>query len=136
LILGATEIRLIGIDLNCQKNFFEIEYQEGVDPRWVKDSRIKQIYDELNKGSKERLQEKMARSVMFKDYDKRKNHTTELLYRDENKWGNRALRPMSDVVQWMDKELREEGYNGIYISNKKSKLYTDNKLEYKSIMDE
>lgn len=136
LILGATEIKLCGIDLNCQKNFFETEYQEGTNPRWVKSEYIKEIYKTLNEGSKERLSRKKQQVEMFKDYDEKNIHTTELLYVDSKKFGDRKLRPISEVIQWMDKELRDEGMEGIFITNKKSKLYTDNKLEYREIMDE
>lgn len=134
LLLGANEIRLVGVDLNCQKGFYETEYQEGINPKWVKFKDYEQIYNELNTHSKERLKEKM-KTKMFENYNKKTMHTTNLLYVDESRWGDRKLRPMEDVLEWMNKELLEEGKKGIFVSNKKSALYTHHKLEYKEIME-
>ena len=54
---------------------------------------------------------------------------------EKNKWGNRQLRGMADVLQWIDEEIREEGLNGIYTTSKNSLLYKENKLEYKGITE-
>ena len=134
LILGATEIRLIGIDLNCQKNFFETEYQEGPNLRWINDELSTKIYNTLNLKSKEFFKNKLETN-MFKDYDIKTMHSTNIPYVDVKRWGDRKLQTMEKVIEWENNELIGEGLNGIFVSSKKSKLYTDKLLSYKSIMD-
>ena len=41
---------------------------------------------------------------------------------------------MADILEWINFEMIDEGFNGIYVCNKKSLLYKENKLDYKPIM--
>lgn len=129
LILGATEIRLIGVDLNNQKNFYQYE---DILRKVCKDEKTVNDYLEFDRikhelGVKEELNK-------YKEYNQDTMHSTNTPITDETKWGNRQLRGVADTLQWMDSELKEEGLSGIYITNKNSLLFKENKLEYKSIM--
>jgi len=131
LILGADEIRLVGVDLNCQHNFFE----ECPD-RWLKNEIVKKIEIERQQFVSERMQKaRENRPETYKTYDPKAMHTTNIPLYDA-RWRDRALRPMIDVIQWMDQELREEGKDGIFITNKDSLLCKNNVLEYKGICDD
>jgi hypothetical protein len=129
LILGAKEIRLVGIDLDTQMDF----YMQNPD-KWIPNNEVKKVFKEaiLPKRLKS-----ISNIIKTRDgFNPNEIHSTNYLYIDEKKYGSRALRPISDTIQWMDKEIREEGLSGIYITNKKSLLYKENKLTYKGIMDE
>jgi len=130
LILGAKEIRLIGVELNNMKHFYE-----GTEERWTKDpKRIEEIRD-YHKDYLETIEVKKRRQVeRMKDFDPNIMHTTAMKY-PSKLWGNKNLIGMPKVVEWMDKELREMGHRGIYITNKKSILYKDNLIEYKKVME-
>lgn len=131
LILGAKEIRLIGIDLDCMKDFyFDID-------RWATDKISRKIIENKLEDHHYAFESKVkSRPYMYKDFDIETMHTTAMPYKDKNRWGNRELRGMLDVLWWIDKELREMGHRGIYVTNKRSQLYKQNKLEYKEIMEE
>lgn len=123
LILGAEEIRLCGVDLNCQWSFFEISMN-----RWLTDSAIRFHYQNTliprrNRGIREKS---------IKDYDPNLMHTTGIPI-EENKWNGRKQRGAIDLYEWIDKELRKEGMNGMYITTKNSALY--GKLKYRGIID-
>jgi len=119
LLLHADEIRLVGVDLASHEHF----YNENINIS--KDKYDKRISSRKYSYAKSGF-----------DFDEKTMHSTDIPYRDVSRWGNRLLRPISDVIQWMNQELLEEGHNGIFITSKKSKLYIENKLEYKSITDE
>ena len=130
LVLGATEIRLVGVDMNCMDHFYDNR------ERWSKDNILDALYQQvayINDGSLERKQK--LKPEMFKDFDPKKMHTTSIPYQKNGLWNNRALRGMPDCIQWMDQELRKEGLSGIYTTSKKSALYIENKLQYKKISD-
>jgi len=129
LILGATEIRLVGIDLNNQLNFYQ--YPEIL-KKVCKDQEVVNYYLEYDKEAfKNDIRDKTSQ---HKDFDINTMHTTNAPLIDLT-W-NRPLQGIANVLQWMDKNLREEGMNGIFVTNKSSLLYNDNKLLYKGIMDE
>jgi len=127
LILGATEIRLIGIDLNCQRDFYEDT------EKWIKHDKVREVFE--NVILKNRLSDLEFRMKNNNRLDPNKTHITDTPW-PRPEWHNRIIRGMSDTIQWMDQEIREEGMDGIYITSKNSKLYIDNKLTYKGIMDE
>ena len=131
LILGAKEIRLCGIDLNTQYNFYEnMDYLKEI----CKDEKtITEWEDYLNSV----ILKKQETDMFYynKDFDAVKMHITEMPMTDQLKFGDRQMRGISDIIQWMDKELRNEGHNGIYITTKERKLYKDNKLRYRGIME-
>jgi hypothetical protein len=130
IILGATEIRLCGVDMNNQINFYDTEYLD----KWCKDKGtveryreyIKKILDENRKEIKGR----------FKEFDPNTMHSTNVEIKEEYKYGNRPMRGTIDLLEWMNDEMITEGMEGIYITNKDSKPYKINKLRYKGIMDE
>lgn len=125
LILRAKEIRLVGVDLNSQYYFFD-----GNEEKWANDDndmeRMKYILD----FQKTLIQRRLDGNTMVNNYKPEETNDTNELY---NFHGN-PIRGMGDLVIWMDKELREEGMNGIYTTSKDSYFY--NKLKYKGIMDE
>lgn len=131
LLLGATEIRLIAADFtSCDSFYNHPEYLNKL----CKSQKVIDGYMEYIKGDyvKNRMQEKRDSCQGF---DESKTHTTDMQYIEKEKWGERKLRGITDVLQWMDKELKEEGLEGIYVTNKNSMLFKKNKLGYKSIME-
>jgi hypothetical protein len=126
LVLGATEIRLIGVDLNNQLNFYQIEeYLRKV----CKDEETINYYLKFNEEAyKSDLNDKKKQ---YSNFNPDTMHTTDIPLLDLT-W-NQPLRGISDILQWMDKELIKEGFEGIYITNKNSLLYRENKLQYRSI---
>jgi hypothetical protein len=128
LILGATEIRLIGVDLNNQLNFYQYD---DILRKVCKDKETIDYYLQYNKEAyKQDLNDK---EKQFEDFNPDTMHTTNVPLIDST-W-NKPLRGIGDILKWMDKELRNEGLEGIYITNKNSLLYKENKLKYKSIME-
>lgn len=130
LILGATEIRLIGVDLNNQKNFYQYpEYLKEI----CKDEWTINRYLLLERNKYE------SSLKLFVDGNPKFNpnnmHTTNTPI-TEDRWKGRMIRGIADVIEWMDKSMREEEMRGIYVTNKNSLLYKQNKIEYKGIMDE
>jgi hypothetical protein len=137
LILGAKEIRLVGVDLISQGNFFQEKYQGNPNPKWINTELTKEIYCRLNEISKSITKSENIGSSnpeFYKVYNPGINHSTNLSYPREE-YNGRSIRGISDILQWMDKELREEGLKGIYVTNKDSLLYKENKLEYKGIIE-
>ena len=128
LILGADEIRLVGIDLKGVRNFYEYDLN-----RWMKDDVDKELFNEYMNLSKESRE--LKNKAYGTDVYKEEFHITALPHKNQDRWGNRELRGMLDVLPWIDSELREEGMSGIYTTSKKSKLYELGKLEYKGICD-
>ena len=127
LILGAKEIRLLGIELDKLQDFyFDVD-------KWAKDDvERKLINDKLERHRIGIAKKVDSRPYMYDKYDPTKVHTTSMPYKDKKRWGDRELRGMIDLLWWMDKELREEGHRGIYTTVE----YEGNRLEYKSIMEE
>lgn len=125
LILGANEIRLVGIDLNSQEDFWE-----DIN-RWSKNEKEKDILKKELEIKKQALEARYSNRM--KGIDSNKIHTTAVPYLLKE-FNYRPLRGMPDVLQWMDKQIREEGMEGIFITSKKSLLYKQNKLEYKDII--
>jgi hypothetical protein len=137
LILGANEIRLVGVDLTCQKNFFSLEYQGDANPKWINNYFTKEIYCRLNEISKSITKSEGTKTLspeFWKVYDPKINHSTNISFPREE-YNGKSIRGIGDVLQWMDRELREEGLNGIYTTNKDSLLFKENVLQYKGIMD-
>jgi len=129
IILGATEIRLIGIDLDSQIDF----YMEDPD-KWIKNDLIRNTFKNIVlKNRLKRIRNKIKEQ---NNYDPNEIHNTNHPYMDENRWKGKYLRPISDVIEWMDRELKSEGLSGIYITSKRSLLYKDKKLKFKGIMDD
>ena len=127
LILGAKEIRLIGIELDKLQDFyFDVD-------RWAKDDIERDIINRKlemhNSGMKKKLE---SRPYMYSDFDERTMHTTAMPYKDKDRWGNRELRGMIDILWWMNNELVELGHNGIYSTID----YKGNRLRIKEIMEE
>ena len=129
LILGATEIRLIGVDLNEQKNFYDMEYLKEC----CKDKDTIKDYQEHHRLS--HIQSINEIKINHKDFDEKYSHTTNIPLKEPTRWGERELRGVSDIIQWIDKEMKSNGMEGIYVTNKSSLLYKENKIGYKSIMD-
>jgi len=126
LVLGAKEIRLVGVDLNSQYYFFDGEERN----KWIRDDyEIRAMEETLNRQKYLIEKRKKAKSTI-NDYNPNIINDTNMPYYKDGK----ILRNISDVIVWMDKEIREEGMYGIYTTSKKSDLY--NRLEYKSIMDD
>ena len=131
LILGAQEIRLVGVDLDCMNDFFfDID-------RWAKDDEDRELIQmKLDKHYSSITQKIESRPYMYDGFNPETMHTTAIPYKDKSRWGDRQLRGMLDVIWCMDKELKEVGHRGIYVTSKKSELYKQNKVEYKSIMED
>lgn len=125
LILRAKEIRLVGVDLNSQYYFFDKEPD-----RWIRNEDDKKVIKETLDLQNHLINKRKRVPTTITDFNPEKINDTNMPYGYHGK----ILRNMSDVVVWMDKELREEGLKGIYTTSKKSDLY--NRLEYKEIMDE
>lgn len=130
LILGATEIRLIGVDLNNQKNFYQYE---DILRKVCKDESTIDYY--LNFDKEAFKLDILEKTKKYPEFDINTMHTTDIPIYEEEKWGKRKLRGVSDVIEWIDKSMKEEGLEGIYITNKNSVLYKNNKLRYKPIGD-
>lgn len=129
MILGATEIRLIGVDLNDQNNFYqypEILKKVCLDEETINDYLL---YEKNNyyRGVNEVKE-------LNPDYNPQNMHSTEITIK-EDKWGNREMRGTSDILQWIDKEMKKEGMKGLYCTSKKSLLVKEDKLELKTIME-
>lgn len=133
IILGATEIRLIAVDLNDQYNWYDRDNHKYFKLLCKDEDTIKEYLEyQQSDYVKKRVGSK---TNLNPDYNPNKMHTTEMPMYEDWKYGHRAIRGVSDVLQWMDSELREEGMGGIFITNKTSRLYKDNKLRYKDISD-
>jgi len=131
LILGAKEIRLVGVELNNMKHFYD-----GVEKKWTNDPiRIEEIKNYHKDYLKTIEIKKKRNKKRMEGFDPNTMHTTAMKYPNKL-WGNRYLMGMPRVIDWMDDELRETGFKGIYITNKSSILYKDNLIEYKNIMEE
>jgi hypothetical protein len=126
LILGATEIRLIGVDLNDQLNFYQYE---DILRKVCKDEETINCYLQHNKETFGN--EVSDKQKQYQEFNPDTMHTTNTPLMDLT-W-NRPLRGISDVLEWMDKEMKKESLEGIYITNKNSLLYKENKLQYRSI---
>lgn len=126
IILGANEIKLLGIDLNSAYDFYDdVE-------KWIKPEHRKYYYS-INEKKKERfLRKKKTRPDMFNNFNSDTMHTTSIPYIYEG----RQLRGIHEFIEFVDKELRREGKGKIYITNKESLLYKENRLKYKSITDD
>lgn len=130
IILGASEIRLISVDLNSQKSFYQypellnkVCEDKGVIERYI-DYNNKRHDIEMNDVVKE-----------YSKFDLNTMHSTNTpLY--ESKWEGKSIRGIADVLEWINKEMKSEGMDGLYICNKESLLYKQNKLEYRGILDE
>lgn len=133
LILGATEIRLIAVDLNSQLNFYQ--YADILN-KVCKDKET--IHDYMDYESKELYVKNYNEQSMedkkktYPQFNPEKQHLSNLPI-DEGRWGGKKLRGISDVIQWIDKELQSEGFEGVFITNKDSLLFKENKLRYRSI---
>jgi len=125
LILGADEIRLVGVDLNSQYYFFD-----GNEDKWANDDIDKERMAFIINNQKNLIRRRFDSKTMVKEYNPKVTNDTDELYN----FHGIEIRGISDTVQWIDEELRAEGHNGIYITNKESKLY--NRLQYKNIMDD
>jgi len=125
LILGATEIRLVGVDLTSEDDFY-FNINRWHNQKYVNQiNQIKQMHiDDVNLRKKNQPNlTKQLETV----------NITNIPY-TYKKFGSNVLRPIEDVISWMDVEIRNEGFNGIFVCNKDSLLYKHNKIEYKSIM--
>jgi len=152
ILLGATEIRLIGVDLNTQWAFYDnvdfvkskcnnkdtikrfekfFDWYTNFDvPRWAKYSpSIEEItMDEAG-------YETPVSGMRVENYEPDKQHSTNMvLY--ESKHDGKGQRGISDILEWMNKEMIKEGMKGIYVTDKNSLLYKEEKLEFKGITDE
>lgn len=129
IILGATEIRLIGVDLNTQWAFYDnIDYIKSI----CKDEEtINRFTKFMGNYIKESIPEELKYN---KDFNPETMHTTNMVLYEE-KFNNRGQRGMADLLEWIDKEMKREGMEGIYTTSKSSYLCKNNKLLYKGIMD-
>jgi len=130
LILGATEIRLIGVDLNNQKNFYQYE---KILRKACKDEETINYYLNFDKEAfKSDMDEKTKK---YPEFNPDTMHSTSIPYYEEDRWGKRAMRGVGDIIQWIDSEMHNENMVGIFITSKESLLYKQCKLKYKSIME-
>ena len=128
IILKASDIRLIGVELDNMKHFYE-----GTENKWAKDTEDIKKIEEYHKGYENSLKLKFkTQKDRMKGFDPNTMHTTTMPY----PMGDKVLVGMHKTLGWMDRELRKYGHRGIFITNKKSILYRDNILEYKGILDE
>ena len=126
LILGATEIRLVGVDLDTYWAFWD------VDDRWLTNDVAREIRDEVRENQIQSMEQFKKMTGM----DNNNFHKTAVPYTRKDGWvAGRMIRPVQDVVQWIDKEIRKEGMQGIFVTNKESLLNKEKKIEYKGIMD-
>jgi len=133
LILGANEIRLIGVDLNSSRSFWETD--AGM-KRWIHTPEQMKIAIELYNEGTDYINAKKSVSPVMKDFNEDTMHVTEIPYSDPERWGEMKFRGMSDVLEWMNNELVEEGKIGIFTTNQKSIPFVEGKLKYKSIMED
>ena len=134
LILGAEEIRLCGVDLHRIYNFFELDKDKQL--RTEDETKLLNEFLDISHSHRQvRVENTEKGTGAYENIMESELHITALPYKHPN-FGGKQLRGMLDVLEWMDKELCKEGYNGIYVTNKKSELYKRNKLEYKPIMDD
>ena len=129
LILGATEIRLIGVDLNNQANFYDTDYLE----KCCKDKETIQKYKEHVKLRHQSAVETVINNT--DNYNPETCHSTNIPLYEKDRWGNRQLRGVADILQWINSEMIEEGMEGIFTTSKNSLLYIQQKLRYKTIME-
>lgn len=132
LILGATEIRLIGIDMNDQWNFYDRDNFTHLN-KLCKDKETIDKYLEY-KSSKAVLDRESGKIQFNNSYNPSSMHTCSMPMYERDKYGDKSLRSIIDVIEWIDKQMKKEGMEGIYTTSKKSLLYTKNKLEYKGII--
>jgi len=125
LILGANEIRLVGVDLNSQYYFFHNNLE-----RWCRDKDDEERINFIINNQERLIKKRLNDNTMVSNFNPLISNDTNEVYN----WNGIKIRGMGDLILWIDKELREEGFNGIYITNKNSKLF--NELDYKEIMDE
>lgn len=109
ILLGATEMRLCGVDLNNQHHFYD-DYE---------------AYNEITKKQIE-IEDKKHKRYGIKNWDRNKIHST-VCKRSDIKI------TIIDVIKWIKKSL--EGKIDIYCCNPNSLLVKENVLEYKSIME-
>ena len=129
LILGATEIRLIGIDLDSQYNFYDTEFIY----KCCRDNEIIESYRKhLMEISSNLEYPKEVNEI--RGFDPKKMHTTNAPIIDKT-WG-KPLKGVTDVIKWLSDGMKENHMEGIFITNKKSLLYIENKLKFKSIMED
>jgi hypothetical protein len=132
LLLGATEIRLIGVDLNCSRSFGESN--EGME-KWIKNPEYLKIAKELYDNGTKALNSKIDVSPMMEGFDENTMHASVTPYCNPKYWGDKKFRGMDDILKWMHSELYKEGMNGIYTTSKESLPFKSGKLQYKSIME-
>lgn len=133
LILQTNEIRLIGVDLNSSRSFWE---SEDTIKRWITNPKYLEIAKILYDEGTVDIQKKMNTNPVMKDFNENIMHVTEIPYSNPKIFKDKQLRKMSDILQWMDRELIREGKAGIFNCSKASLLNKDQKLRYKSIMEE
>lgn len=132
VILGATDIRLIGVDMNDQWNFYE-NYDTLRKVCKSKESINEFISYMDEKKQKDRL---ASKTDLNPEYDPKVMHTTNMIMYEKWKYGDKGIRGMGDVLEWTNKELIDEGMKGISVCSKKSLLYKEGKLPYKGIIDD
>ena len=119
------------MDLNNQWAFYDnIEYIKSVCDNKESIERFEKFFYDYTHGGIERSYEHIEH------LDPDKIHTVDMVTTEPDRFGDRGIRGMSDIIQWMDREMVKEGMEGIFITNKKSKLYKENMLRYREIMNE
>jgi hypothetical protein len=132
LILGATEIRLIGIDMNDQWNFYDRDNFTHLN-KLCKDKETVDKYLEY-KSSKAVLERESGKVKFNINYNPSSMHTCSMPMYEKDKYGDKSFRGIIDIIQWIDKEMKKEQMEGIYTTSKNSLLYIKNKLEYRGII--
>ena len=133
LILGAKEIRLIGIDMNDQYNFYVRDDYKHLNELCKDEYTIQEFKEYMNsKYATERLKSK---NQFNPNWNPEKMHTTNMPYCEYDKYGDKKMVGMEDLLSWEDDEIRKEGMRGIFTTSKNSILYKHNKLEYRGIRD-
>lgn len=135
LIEGATEIRLVGADMRSENIFLDTNPD-----RWLTGDLEKTLWSLMLRVRELRRE---IRKREIQRYYKIPEGEGADYYEDvypkaapPDRWPGRYQHSLVDLLQWMDKELREEGLDGIYVTNKNSIPYKWNKLQYRGIMDE
>lgn len=127
LLLGADEIRLVGVELNNMHHFIDFNTD-----KWNINEKDKERLKKYTNIYRDNFKYKFKKQPeRMKNFNLETMHTTSMDY----PYGNGYLIGMHKVINWMDSELRNEGMTGIFITNKKSILYTSNEIEYKTIME-
>jgi len=129
VILGATDIRLIGVDLNDQRNFYQ---NYDILDSLCKDKKTVEDYIEFDKINYSKDIE--AKRKTYKAFNQDIMHTTNIPY-SKDRWNGRQLRGVADLIKWMNEEMKEECMEGIFVTNKNSLLYKEKKIDYKSIIE-